>query len=53
MYGAVAGAGVTAGVPAALAFTGTGGRVIPIALAVAGTAITSGVAAVRIAYRAR
>jgi len=53
MYGAVAGAGVTAGVPAALAFTGTGGRVIPIALGIAGTAITSGVAALRIAYRTR
>ena len=53
MYGAVAGAGAAAGVPTALAFTGVGGRLIPVALAVAGTAITSGVVAVRIAYRSR
>ena len=53
MYGAVAGVGATAGVPAALAFTGMGGRVVPIALAVAGATISSGVVAVRVAYRDR
>ena len=53
MYGAVAGVGITAGVPAALAFTGVGGTVVPIAIAVAGSSIALGVVAIRISYRSR
>lgn len=53
MYGQVAGAGLTAGVPAALAFTGIGGVGFAMTLGVALGFITVGIAVLRMAHRAR
>lgn len=53
MYGQVAGAGFTAGVPAALAFTGITSRSFALMIGVALAAILVGVSLLRVAYARR
>jgi len=53
MYGQVAGAGVTAGVPAALAFTGVTSGAFAVMLGAALAAIIVGVTCLRLAYSRR
>lgn len=53
MYGQVAGAGFTAGVPAALAFTGVTGPGFALMLGVALALIGAGIALLRVSHRRR
>ena len=53
MYGQVAGAGLTAGVPAALAFTGITGRGFALTLGLAATLILVGISLLRHSYQRR
>ena len=53
MYGQVAGATVTAGVPAALAFTGITSTGFALMLGIAATLIFFGVVLLRVSYQKR